>query len=976
MCTFSRIGSMSLKLSGTVCALFLCVTLNTNGQSLPLVRVFAAADAIEPKVTPDDVYTPPVNGSFRITREFVTTGDLRVWFGLGGSAIAVPTCAKEFAWFDKSWFDCNGCPGGDYHAGGYDPEAGKGSAVIPDGKTEVLVTIFPLEDVLCENNPHETITISLLPDAAYQLYDVTTASITLVDKPVAGVIIYGGGTTAETGPALTLTVERTCGYFDAEFGGNLPEEKRWLHIFGTALPTFGTPTAGYTDYTISGIDWLTGPGKFKWKCFPKPPFCSGEIFAMAQVTLEAGQASKTITLAPYDDSYAETSPETINIGTWKCPSTFYNITDDDAGFKGWPSLIVVPLNAAVVVKWELVPGFTKYAVKKATSPTGPFSTIGTVTFPPNVAASFIDSSVVNGTTYYYRVVTVDSQGQEGPVQPYTVDATPQETAVVSASAPTDLAIEAGQNGLFRLSRSGTTSGSLEVIYRLAGTATPGIDFTDIGRSATILNGNTSVDKTITALLDGQAESECVEMILVPNPAAGYDAGVGSAVVAIRDAGLGCYAPVIIRQPADQSVLRGSSAPFSVVASGTGLTYQWRSNGVDISGATASTYTKNNVQFSDAGTYSVHVTGTCGTLDSQEAYLTVRETGTLDLSFTNSASFGANATVRAHVVQSDGKIIIAGDFTQVNGVSRNYIARLNVDGSLDTSYTPSLSSSALALAIQPDNKVWVSDTSYNLARLHSTGTTDLFIVLEDGGAYAIAVQPDGKVVVGGTFIGLYSENFWRIVRLLPNGTIDHTFQIDPDPNFPGANGPVYALAIQTDGKILVGGDFTMMGHETYIRRVRLSASGTPEDGFWYGLGADGAVYSIAVQSDGKILMGGNFTTVEGVTRNHLARLNADGTLDTTFGPSTDYDVKSLACRQDGKIYIGGYFAQVSGVGRSGIARLYSDGTVDLGFNPPSGPSPFPYVTTIGFLPNGKIFIGGHFTTYDGVARNRIARVFAD
>ena len=115
--------------------------------------------------------------------------------------------------------------------------------------------------------------------------------------------------------------------------------------------------------------------------------------------------------------------------------------------------------------------------------------------------------------------------------------------------------------------------------------------------------------------------------------------------------------------------------------------------------------------------------------------------------------------------------------------------------------------------------------------------------------------------------------------------------------PGANGSVCALAVQPDGKILVGGDFTTLGGggtgTTPRNRIgRLNADGSLDTSF--NPGANGGVYALAVQPDGKILVGGDFTTLGGggtgtTTRNCIGRLNADGSLDTSFNPGANGDV---------------------------------------------------------------------------------------
>ena len=97
-------------------------------------------------------------------------------------------------------------------------------------------------------------------------------------------------------------------------------------------------------------------------------------------------------------------------------------------------------------------------------------------------------------------------------------------------------------------------------------------------------------------------------------------------------------------------------------------------------------------------------------------------------------------------------------------------------------------------------------------------------------------------------------------------------------------------------------------------------------------ANDTVLSIALQSDGKFVIVGAFTTVGGVTRNRIARLNVDGTLDTSFNPDSNDTALAIAIQPDGKIIVGGFFTTVGGVTRNSIARLNSDGTVDTSFNP--------------------------------------------
>ncbi|MFM8561335.1 MAG: delta-60 repeat domain-containing protein, partial [Solirubrobacterales bacterium] len=136
-------------------------------------------------------------------------------------------------------------------------------------------------------------------------------------------------------------------------------------------------------------------------------------------------------------------------------------------------------------------------------------------------------------------------------------------------------------------------------------------------------------------------------------------------------------------------------------------------------------------------------------------------------------------------------------------------------------------------------------------------------------------------------------------------------------------------------------------------------------------ANQSVWSVVVQGDGKILIGGDFTTVGGETRNRVARLNADGTLDTTFAnPNANNNVRSVGVQGDGKILIAGFFTTVGGQARNGVARLNADGTLDATFATPNADSS---VYSFGVQGDGKILIGGQFTTVGGQARNFVARL---
>jgi uncharacterized delta-60 repeat protein len=199
---------------------------------------------------------------------------------------------------------------------------------------------------------------------------------------------------------------------------------------------------------------------------------------------------------------------------------------------------------------------------------------------------------------------------------------------------------------------------------------------------------------------------------------------------------------------------------------------------------------------------------------------------------------------------------------------------------------------------------------------------------------------------------------------------------PDSFNPGADNDVRSLVVQADGKILVGGGFTTLAGQsgTNINIGRLSADGTVDPSFnlEYSARHGSAVYCLAMQADGKILAGGSFTTLGGQSRNYLGRLNIDGTVDASFNPAVDSLVISLAMQADGKILVGGFFYTLGGQSRSGIGRVNADGTLDTSFNPGAGSG----VLSLAVQADGKILVGGRFNTLGGQSRNYIGRLNAD
>jgi uncharacterized delta-60 repeat protein len=319
-------------------------------------------------------------------------------------------------------------------------------------------------------------------------------------------------------------------------------------------------------------------------------------------------------------------------------------------------------------------------------------------------------------------------------------------------------------------------------------------------------------------------------------------------------------------------------------------------------------------------------------------------GTVDTGFGVTGS-GASGTVECVEILPDGKILIGGSFNSVTdatgSVSRLNIARLNPDGSVDTTFGTDgngpNSTGVLSMAVLPDGKVLVSgafsavsDPTGNyfrlrLARLNSDGSVDIAFGSELKGfnnlVYAIAPLSDGKIIAGGDFTDVSDAvddyNRSRIARLHPDGSVDATFGSDSK----GASDVVHSITMQEDGKLIIGGAFNLVSdsiasHDS-VKIARLNPDGTVDTAFNSGgRGFNGTCFAVSLQADGKVLAGGNFSSffngVTSINRFNVARLNADGSFDEGLG-SDGYGaagpLRVVQTRLDGRIFVAGEFSDV-------------------------------------------------------------------
>lgn len=459
------------------------------------------------------------------------------------------------------------------------------------------------------------------------------------------------------------------------------------------------------------------------------------------------------------------------------------------------------------------------------------------------------------------------------------------------------------------------------------------------------------------------------------------------------------APAISGSATNIEVVSGRALTFAPLLHGyPPPTLQWLFNGIPLAGETNVSLRTAPIRVGDAGIYSLVASNTSGVSTAAVATVAVNapalEGGVIDPGFF--AGTGADGDVHSVVVQEDGRIVLGGAFQRVHGIARAGIARLLADGSLDQTFDPGAALSEMPsnsirvsrivrqldgkllvsgnfsifdgvtrggcvrldadgtldldfpdvggwpLLVQPDGKILMGGNTTYLRRLHLDGSLDSSFNAEtnlDNLAQAAALQPDGKIVVVGSFTR-------SVLRLMPDGSKDSMFDCgvtfgdgsSSDPCFgvtgggsAGGRRRQLALAVQPDGRILVGGHFGSYGGLIWqINLIRLLASGAPDPDFSFGRGPGFAVRTVTLQRDGRILIGGCFTNVgewfPGVPRDHIARLNPDGSVDSTFNPGAGYAnsgdgwVEAIALQTDGRILLGGRFSHVDGERRSNIARL--------------------------------------------------------
>lgn len=347
-------------------------------------------------------------------------------------------------------------------------------------------------------------------------------------------------------------------------------------------------------------------------------------------------------------------------------------------------------------------------------------------------------------------------------------------------------------------------------------------------------------------------------------------------------------------------------------------------------------------------------------------------------------------LKAIEVLSNNTIVIGGLFNNYGATASNYIAFLNDDGTLNKSFAVGFNNYVRVIKIQiidgvekllvgGDFSSFNGNACGNICRLNSDGSFDNSFNLDilgnpasgfNGSVYTIDFQSDGKIIIGGNFTSFNGNVSRRIIRLFPNGSFDSSFAIGT-----GFNSRVQYLKVNSNNKIIAGGQFgTFNGiNSNYI--ARLNSDGTYDVTFSIGSGFNSSVIAIAINNSGtQYIVGGQFGDYNGNNCDYICRLNLDGTFDSSFqtnvGQGFDNYVNSILIDSNDRIILGGWFNYFNNnLITNYMCRLNQDGTLDRTFDS-YGLDDMVYILKFDKL--GRLLVGGNFTQYYSMNMNYLAR----
>jgi len=341
-----------------------------------------------------------------------------------------------------------------------------------------------------------------------------------------------------------------------------------------------------------------------------------------------------------------------------------------------------------------------------------------------------------------------------------------------------------------------------------------------------------------------------------------------------------------------------------------------------------------------------IAGAVGLAASTGALLAA-SAGTRDAAFSPTGA-GLNGAVTALALQPDGRIVVGGAFTAYDGTPRPRIARLMPTGALDASFDPGsgLDGPVEAVALRAGGDILAAgafskadgQNRGGLAEFGAGGALDSGFDSGAGtggvAARAVVSLPSGGAMLGGAFTSYGGISQTGIAEIRADGTLETGW-------FGYVGGPVpevNTVVRRSDGAVIAGGAFTLAQTTARGRIALFDAAGTVDPSYASGAGFDGSVEALALQPDGKVLVGGQFTSYDGTSRPRIARLNADGSLDTAFASGTGFDgtVEALAVQGDGGVLAGGAFSTFAGSAAPFVARLLGTATDDPVVPAPAAP----------------------------------------
>ena len=604
--------------------------------------------------------------------------------------------------------------------------------------------------------------------------------------------------------------------------------------------------------------------------------------------------------------------------------------------------ILPPANITVRLSATASPGLVVAGTVSVTNGTPP-TALATVTLGGSVAGA----PDVQATANFVSFLGVKSPPKF----------TEQAFAVSGSWLTQNLSVTAPAN--FQVSLNGTNwSSSVSIASASSGNTGGVVPQTTVFARIAPSAPNGAVSGNLTVSSSGQQQTLPVqgEVYATPPPAkidvdsknlTGFVTTVGtpSAAQTLLVDGINLNGPITVKAPPGFRVDPDSIQPVAGVVKGAVVS-------VWVAAANAPEFLNGKIDLESVGAAPVQIAVSASVLGIPGAPAQSFNTGT-GPGGTPAGTKPAVMGIVRDPSNPNGLFYIAGNFTTYNGVKAPGIVRLRADGSVDTSFNP--------------------DADPNKPSRVAAGP--------NAPIRAIAVQStkDGNLVlVGGDFTTFNGQPAKHLVRLLPNGAVDETFQ-------PGAGDTVRALSVQWDGKILVGGDFERFGGRPANFVVRLQPGGAVDTSFRTGgdFGPNAPVHALSLDSAGRVYIGGWFGGVDGLPSNRIARLLPDGKFDPTFnvrggvgnniqaanqdpyrtGTITSGLVNAIVVTQSGRVIVGGDFNTAAG--RPGLAyRLAAfnpNGTPVLDFNNRARTDG--EVTSLALLPDGRIAVGGTFTFLD-------------